>query len=187
MVAVRNDHLIDLVERPVDAYTRVIPDNRPLVSRTVNAGAFVNDIGLVFQRQETVGKTGRKVEHFMVGPGEDFAIPFAKSRRADADINADIENLTPDAFNEFPHGGRVELVVKPAQDPFLRAAVIVLDKDVGKAIGGKAVNIILLHKKAPLIAKNLRLNDQDARNRSGSEREFFHAIIIQYLAPLSNG
>lgn len=65
-----------------------------------------------------MGKTGREIEHLMVFPGQRLREPLTERGRTDPDVDADVEDLSPCAFDKFPHGRGIVLIVQAAEDPF---------------------------------------------------------------------
>lgn len=143
-------------ERPLDQKIRIVPNDRFFAGRIVKVGTFVDDIGLVLQGEEAVGKTFRDVELF--GGIEYFAVPLAKGRGAFPQVDRDVKDLSLHDADQFALRVRGKLVVEAAQDPFFGAAVVVLNKADDQPVLGKRLGVIFFHEETTVIGKCFSLN-----------------------------
>jgi len=72
----------------------------------------------------------------------------------------------------------MDLVVQTSYHSLFGSAMIVLYKSFRETILGKAILVIKLHKEAAVIGENLRLDNQDTRDRCFGEFEFAHIKTI---------
>jgi hypothetical protein len=119
----------------------------------VEVGALVEEVGIVREHVEAVGKAGRHPQHAVVGRAQPGSEPLPQGRRAAPQVHRDIEHLA----HHHPHQLALRLlglVVQAAQDAVCRTAVVVLHEVEVETGGAKGVGIPALEEKAPLIAEH---------------------------------
>jgi hypothetical protein len=121
-------------------------------------------VGAVREHEEAVGKSGRNPQLPMIVPAQFGAGPAAERRRGLSQIDRGIKCTSGHHADELPLG-LLDLVVQAAQNPALRARVIVLDEpDVEADSIAKPSGVPALQQEATLVSEYLRLEDQDVGN-----------------------
>ena len=134
----------------------------PSASGLVVVGALVGEQGRLARHDEAVREPRRDVELALVLARERHADPAAEGRRADADVDGDVEDLALEDRDELALGVRV-LVVQPAEHAPARAREVVLDERGGQPGLGVAGAVPGLQEVAAGVAEDEGLDDQDAR------------------------
>src|SRR6202521_2229481 len=75
---------------PVDGESRIVPKNAVFVGLAIVITAFVKKLNSFRHGQKAVGKTSWDIDLVMFLGGEMDAGPFAKVRRANADVHGNV-------------------------------------------------------------------------------------------------
>src|SRR5262245_51311716 len=102
------------LHRPVDTEGRIVPGQHDLVSGTVDAVAFVEDVGLLGEHHEAMGEAARSEDLPSVLAGELHGNMLAECRTAAADVHHYVENAAGDDTDQLALRVRI-LQVQPAQ------------------------------------------------------------------------
>src|SRR6478672_3755745 len=84
-------------------------------------------------------------------------------------IDHNVVNLTDERTHELGLRLGIFLVMQPAQDSLARFRVIGLNKLFPEAEGGEFRPLVTLHKKAALVGKDRRFDQDDFRNLASSK------------------
>jgi len=136
---------------PLDADCGVIPGHTALVSGVVEIRDLVDELGLVAQDQEAVGKALGDIELFFVLRREEDTVPLAEGGAALTQVDCDVKDLAADHADQLALG-ILFLEVKPAQDALDGHTLVVLDEDHVQAGLLHVALIVGLHEIAPVVS-----------------------------------
>ena len=107
----------DIELRPLDIDRWIIPWDAAFACRVIDIGAFINELSMITQDKETVGKPFRDIEHILDFFIEDDAGPFAEGRAVGTAVDGDVKYLSPCDADQFSLR-MVFLEMKAAQHTF---------------------------------------------------------------------
>jgi hypothetical protein len=99
---------------PRNGEIRIVPEDAALVVGSVVVAALVEKLDDIGQRQEAVRKSGGNINLILLGSREKNAGPLAKVRRAETNVDGDVQSFALNYPTEFCLG-MMQLVVKTAQ------------------------------------------------------------------------
>src|SRR5262249_32412434 len=134
----------------------------------VQLGALVEEVGGLAEDAEAMGESGGNPQLARNLLGELQAHPPSEAGRAAADVDRDIEDLSPEDLDQLalPFG---LLEMQSAQGAPDRAGVVVLDEGTAHARLGIPRFLEALVEESPRIAEDLRLDDQHLRQLGGND------------------
>jgi hypothetical protein len=137
--------------------------------RVVVVGGLVEDLGHVGEHEESVGEALGDPELPLVLGGQHVALPLPERGRAAPQVHRHVEDLALDDANQLPLWKR-QLVVKAAQHPARRPAVVVLHEGhgAGERLRERPL-VVALEEEAAGVAEHLRLDDHDVRDPGGGD------------------
>jgi len=148
-------------KRPLNPKCWIIPPQPSGVLRRVEFRNLIEDLAVLFQRQKSVGKTLRHVEHLVVVSRENFPNVLCKRRRFRSQINNRVIDGTACTTNQF--GLRVgrNLIVHSAKGTFLLAkGNTTLHQSRIEAVRFELPLAPTPSKESPIIFQLLRLYDE---------------------------
>ena len=158
-------------DAPVDAEVRVVPGDRALRLRGVEAVALVLEDHLFAQNAEPVGEAPRDEELAVVVPGEfDRHVP-PEGRRAFADVHSHVQHGAPDDSHELRLSVWRLLEMQPPDDSVARPALVVLDKVNVRDFFSEFTFGERLEEIPPVVPEDARLDDHRAVYR---RLDYFH-------------
>ena len=139
--------------------------------------ALIAEFRLIREDIEAVGKILRNKELLFVFCGEQYAVPLSVGRGTRPQIDSDIEHLSLHDADKLILR-EIDLKMKTSQDPFRRAGLIVLYKDLIDPGRLKVVIIVCLHKIAAVIAVNGRCDDLETFDVTCFYCNFSHDFFL---------
>ena len=171
---------------PVDVYRGVVIGNAAFAGGIVDISALVAEFGYVRKDQEAVGEAFGDVEHLLILGAEGHAHPLAIGGGAGAAVHSYVVDLSHGHPDQLALG-LLLLEVQAPEDTPGAAALVVLDEGLVDARGGEIIQLVGLHEVAPVVAEDLRLNDDDSGNFRIVEGEITHysCASFRYLLTAS--
>src|SRR5579859_1578466 len=142
---------------PRDVQVRIVEGDAVLVRAIVKIAAFVEELHARRQRQKTVRETARHVKLIPLLRRQDNARPFAKMRRADANIHGHVERFAFDHAAELRLRA-IELVMQDAQHALRGSRMVILNENIRDAEFGEFFLVIRFEKTAASVAARFEEN-----------------------------
>src|SRR5579862_3946576 len=150
------------VQWPIDPKLGIVPDGSPLGGGVVKRALFVEEDDLVGERLEAVEKALRYVDLAMLGSPQVDPVPPPVGRAVAARVYDHVVGLAGEDLDELAGGGST---VQAAHDVAPRVGEVVLHERVGDSVPGVPGSCKKLCEKAAIVGKDLRREDQSARER----------------------
>ncbi len=158
-VLLKGDGLVKF-DRPVDAQFRRLEGEATIGLGIVVVVNLVEEVDIVGQRQEAVGKATRYQELTVVAGGEDVAFPLLVGWGALPHVNDHVEDRPGDDPDQLDLGGLTTLEVEPTQyaGPAGQGLVVLDEVEVDSGLLEVPVGVGFL-EEAPVIAEDLWRDD----------------------------
>src|SRR5215207_2435306 len=157
----RQDRVAD---GPGDTEGLVRPQYAVIVVRSVQLGAFVEDVGDGRECTEAVCKSGGNPNVAWSVAAQRRAHPLPEGRRTDTHVHGDVEDAAAHARNELALG-TAQLVMETTEHALARARVVVLRKPGWNSFRREAsedIGVVRLIEEPAIIFEHPRFQDEHA-------------------------